>query len=273
MNSSQLATNIKLINKQANKLRDQGIYFQAVALFEKLLNLYKKTKNIQGTAHCLFQIGLCYRLANQNKKALQVFGKTAKFYQKEKMLERLANTYREIGTVYFYMQEYEIAKKWHIQSKEILKKLDEKDDYGLTLIRLGQTEMSLKNYQKADRLMQQALKLIQQGGSWFYEVLAQYFNGCLNFHQKKYQKAIDHLEKSETILDQHQQAEIHTRTYSLVWSILAFCHLRLGNLEMAKDYYLRALSHLFSMPKEMAVSIFRTNYIVEFIEELKKKKE
>lgn len=267
------ANNIKLLESQSEKLRNQGVYFQAIVIFKKLLPIYQKTNNKIGVGHCLFQIGLCYRMADQLKPAAKSLEKAINFFTKEKIDDKLANAYREIGIIYYHMHEYKIAKKWLTKSLELSKNLPQKSDYAMVLARLGQVEMSLKKFDNADKLISKAITIVNKTDNWFFTALIYYFMGRLNCHRKNYQKAIDYLEQAETILDSHKQAKIHIRTYSLIWSTLANCHIKLGNLEIAHDYYIRSLEQVFAMPDQMAATLLRANDMQEFIDELIKYKE
>lgn len=268
MTKDQIDSNIKLLKLQADKLRDQGIYFQAIELFKKLLPLYQKKKNDYGYGRTLLQIGLCYRMANQNKEGLEYFKKTIDFSQKKNDIEREAYAYREIGTVYLNIDNFIQAKKWYEKSVKLLEKTDYIPSYGMSLARLGLTEMHLKHFARAEKLMLQGLGLIKNTSHWFFELTICYFLGKLYFFRKKYLKSIQYLEEAEEILNTHKQAEIHTRRYGQLWGLLAYDHLRLGNIELAKQYYLNALEYLFSMPDDVAVPIYKTIKTSEFFNEL-----
>lgn len=270
MTNKQINDNIQLLRKQADKLRDQGVYFQAIELFKKLLPLYKNKKDNLNYGRSLLQIGLCLRMANENQNALKELDKAAKYYQKYQILDRVAYTYREIGTVYLNMEKFAKAKKWFSKSVELLQKSQDLSSYGMSLARLGLTLMHLKRYQEAEKLMKQGLNLTKSDPDWFFEVSILYFLGKLYFYTKEYKKSIDILEQAEAILNSHKQSEIHTRRYGQIWGILAYDHLRVGNIELAKEYYLDALEHLFNMPNNVAALIYDTIRASQFLEELKK---
>lgn len=270
MTSKQINNNIKLLRKQADKLRDQGVYFQAIELFKKLLPLYKNKKNNYQYGRSLLQIGLCYRMADENQKALKELDKAAKYYQKYQIPDRVAYTYREMGTVFLNMEKFSLAKKWFAKSVQLLQKSPDKSSLGMSLARLGLTLMHLKKYQEAEKLMKQGLDLAKTDPDWFFEVSILYFLGKLYFYTKEYKKSIAILEQAEAILNNHKQSEIHTRRYGQIWGILAYDHLRIGNIELAKEYYLDALEHLFNMPNNVAALIYNTIRASQFLEELKK---
>lgn len=267
---TNIEEDIKILHVQAEKLRDQGIYFQAVELFNKLLVFYKKKREDYEYGRSLFQIGLCYRMAGENKKALEALNLALDFYEKKKMVDRVGYTYREIGTVYLNLNKFILAEKWFTKSVNILKNSHDLDNYGMSLARLGLTEMHLKNYPLAEKLMLQGLELTRTDGQWFFEVTVLYFLGKLCFFRKKYHRAIKYLEQAEEILNQNKQSEIQTRRYGQIWGILGYCHLRLGEIELAKEYFLDALEHLFSMPNNVASLIYGTIQAPEFLQELKK---
>lgn len=269
MTQNQISKNITLLRHQADKLRDQGVYFQSMELFKRLSPLYKSRKNFQEYGRCLFQIGLCLRMANQNKKALKELDKAAKFFKKYKNDDRVAYTYREIGTVYLNLKKYSQAKKWFQKSVEILKKSLDKSSYGMSLARLGLTEVHFKNFTEAEKLMKKGLELAETDKDWFFQVSIKYFLGKLYFYKKDYKKSIEILEKAEKILDENKQAEIHMRRYGQIWGIMAYDHLRLGNIELAKEYYLDALEKLFTMPNDVASLIYETIQAPAFLEELR----
>lgn len=268
MTKSQMDSNIKLLNLQADKLRDQGIYFQAIELFRKLLPLYQKKKNDRGYSRSLLQIGLCHRLANKNKEALKAFKKTIEFSKKIGDVDRQAYAYREIGTVYLNDDKFIQAKKWFEKSVKILEKSDDSSGYGMSLARLGLTQMHLKNPVLAEKLMLKGLNLIKDTQHWFFEVTTDYFLGKLYFFQKKYQKSVQYLEDAENILDSHKQTDIQTRRYGQIWGLLAYDHLKLGNCDLAKQYYLNALECLFSMPNDVAAPIYKTIKTADFLLDL-----
>lgn len=268
MTKSQIDSNIKLLNSQADKLRDQGVYFQAIELFKKLLPLYKKKKNNFGIGRSLLQIGLCHRLANQNKEALTAFKETIEFSKKIGDLDRQGYTFREIGTVYLNDDKFVQAKKWFEKSVKIFENSDDVSNYGMSLARLGLTQMHLENYAQAEKLMLKGLGLIKKNQHWFFEVTTDYFLGKFYFYQKKYQKSIQYLEDAENILNSQKQTDIQTRRYGQIWGLLAYDHLKLGNYNLAKEYYLDALECLFSMPDNVAAPIYKVIKTADFIDEL-----
>jgi tetratricopeptide (TPR) repeat protein len=270
MSPVSIKSDIKLIYKQAEKFRDQGVYFQAIELYKELLSLYDAKKDQEHYGRALFQIGLCYRMANQNTKALEELAKAVDFYKVNNNHDRVAYTYREIGTVYLNLEDFSKAKEWFEKSVEILKKSNDYASHGMSLTRLGLVEMHANEFKKSEKLMLDGLKLIKKDGHWFFEVSALYFIGKLYYFKKDYQKSINQLEHAEQILDSHRQAEIHWRRYSQIWGILANNHLKLNNIELAKEYYLKALKELFDMPNNVAKLIYKTIEASEFIEELKK---
>lgn len=270
MTRDEIKTNIDIIHTQAEKLRDQGIYFQAIELYKKVLPLYENIKDDFNYGRALLQIGLCYRMANYNSNAKKMLIKTIKFSQKKKDLERTAYAYREMGTVYLNLENFPEAKKWFEKSIQLLEKSGFIASYGMSLSRLGLTHMHLRNYKKAEKLMLQGLKIIEKTDHWFFQISTLFFLGKFYFLRKKYQKSIDLLEMAEKILDKNQQTEIHTRRYGQIWGVLAYNHLRLKNLELAKEYYLNAIEHLFSIPNNVAVPIYQTIQTSEFLEELMK---
>lgn len=267
---TNIEKDIKILHVQAEKLRDQGVYFQAIELFKKLLVFYKKKKDEYKYGRSLFQIGLCYRMAGENKKALEALNIALDFYEKRKMIDRIGYTYREIGTVYLNLNKFISAKKWFTKSVNVLENTSDQDSYGMSLARLGLIEMHLKNYPLAEKLMLQGLELTRTDSQWFFEVTVLYFLGKLCFFRKKYHQAIKYLEEAEAILNQNKQAEIHTRRYGQIWGILGYCHLRLGEIELAKEYFLDALEHLFAMPNNVASLIYQTIQAPEFFQELEK---
>lgn len=268
MTLQEVKNNIKVIFRQAEKLRDQGVYFQAIELFNKLLPLYKKEKNDFNYGRSLLQIGLCYRMANQNKEALDFLKQSIEFSQQKKDVERQAYAYREIGTVYLNFEKFAQAKKWFEKSVKLLEKTDDVASYGMSLARLGLTQMHLGHYNEAEKLMLKGYELVKKTDHWFFEITTLYFLGKFCFLRKKYQKSILYLEEAESILDEYKQAGIQTRRYGQIWGLLAYDHLRLGNIELAKEYYLDALEHLFSMPDKVASPIYKTIKTAEFLEDL-----
>lgn len=271
MSPRQKKQNIKLLYHQAEKLRDQGVFFQAIEIYKKLLPLYQDYNDSLEYGRSLLQIGLCYRMANENKKALNALDVAQKYYHKINNLERVAYTYREIGNVYLNMDKYGYALKWYEKSADILHKTNDLDSYGMSLARIGLTKMHLKQYQEAEQLLHKGLKLVRSQNHWFFEISVLYFIGKFYFYVKKYYESIKYLEEAEVILNNHKQTDIHTRRYGQIWGLLAYDHLRLNNFEVAKKYYLDALKHLFSMPHPVAVLIYKTIRASEFIKEIGKK--
>lgn len=270
MTARQVKQNIKLLYKQAEKLRDQGVYFQAIELYKKLLPLFKQVNNKPKYGRTIFQIGLCYRMANQNKKALQELDKAIKFFTKIKNNDRLAYTYREIGTVYLNLEKFSQAQKWYQKSVTLLEKSEDSASYGMSLARLGLTEMHLQHYALAEKLLLRGRNLLNNNNHWFFEITALYFLGKFYYWRRNYQKSISYLEEAESILDHHQQTDINLRRYSQIWGFLANNYLRLGKIELAKGYFLKALQHLFSMPNDVATLIYRTIQAKEFFQQISK---
>ncbi|MEP1097762.1 MAG: tetratricopeptide repeat protein [Cyclobacteriaceae bacterium] len=140
---------------------DSSKYF-----IDKLLETSTKYKNIKGqlsaynlSAHIDSQKGEFENAINNYFKALEVVDQ----YGGEKKLQNKARILGNLSGVFFYLDDYESAKKYVSQELEIGRQLDAIENTSFALVRMGIMEEKLGNYKEAIKFCLQAEEQLSRG--------------------------------------------------------------------------------------------------------------
>lgn len=155
------------LNKQADILRNSGKVKEAIPLYQKLAEDYDRQGDVFHSGGALQMVGVCYKLTKDEENALSWLRKALDYYTEHNHQTGQGNVWRDIGVIYEYVGKYDQAKEALKKSEELLKNSEDQGAYGITLAKLGLVAMRKKDYQKAEDLLNQALKITREANHWF----------------------------------------------------------------------------------------------------------
>ena len=216
----------------------QGQIQESRTYYQKAVPILKEYPNKRvKVTDMLVNIGLTYYRQKKYHRALE-------YYEAALLGNKTWNLYFNIGITYLMMEEYHLALNYVEQAKKkALKRLKKSHIYlmyinnilGIIYGRLALKEQSIGNHQEAlgilkKRYSKDSLRL--EFGSFYNDLGFSYQNA------KDYRKAIQYYEKAFNIFLKHK----YKSTYS-VYVTLGQCHLELGKLPEAIEYFRKALKY------------------------------
>jgi signal transduction histidine kinase len=251
----KLAQNNKYPNKEAESYRILGVIQwtkadlpQAMNYFFLALQKYEETKNQQGIANVLGNIGLIYSDQKEYKEAMEYYDKAMAMQKKLQNKDRMAVNYNNIGDVNFRkknyqdaINNYELAMLFFRETKNIagvlLNEINLAEVYFVTQQYKKSLEISLRTKQESQklgdfRLVLRSMKVIAEAylGLEELEKAEQEGKACVELlqktklfgfgknlyllmsdiyeHKKDYQKALYYKNKQDSIENINQTEQI-----------------------------------------------------------------
>lgn len=180
---------------------EQGLYDQAIEMYQKGLEVGKKYNIIKAQTYCLNGIGIIYWERQNYKQALSFFEENKKIQEKLNLEKELGVTYNNIGLVQNHLSQHDEALKYLFKAKSIREKYKESERNIATLNNIGIAYLGKKQYQEALQNSLQSLKLAKT----YYQkrrikeatiTLAEIYEGM-----KDYENAYVYLQEHKMILD------------------------------------------------------------------------
>ncbi|MCB4809503.1 response regulator [Tamlana sp. 62-3] len=149
--------NINYRIKQAQEYLDNFNYYEALINLDEALTLANKTDNKEsiGVIHTLK--GKIQLVVNQEEKAIKSLSKAIEVQRLINDNTNLGKSYKTFGDIYYSRGEYYQALDSYTAAKSKFQEEELDQNYTQTLLSEGKTYISLKNYKKAQSLLEQAL--------------------------------------------------------------------------------------------------------------------
>jgi tetratricopeptide (TPR) repeat protein len=220
---------------------DQGEYEEAIILYEKALEIFKKTlpPNHPNLTNSYNNIGAVYRNMSEYSKALSSYEKALEIRQQSLPSNHLslAASYNNIAIVYEDMGEYSKALSSHEKALEIKQQSlpSNHPDLAKSYIAHGLVYNKMEEQSKAIKFYEKAIKIQQESLPPNHPDLASSYNNIGNVYEDmgEYSKALSSYEEAlET-----QQQSLPSNHPSLAMSC---CNI--GLLYEKKSEYLKARS-------------------------------
>ncbi|MEL6262279.1 MAG: tetratricopeptide repeat protein [Cyanobacteria bacterium J06631_12] len=218
-------------------------YEEALALYQKALDLAKKKNNLVGQVSVLKHFGDSLYNIGQVRRAQELYKKGLEIAQELEAHKDEADLTRKLGNTYYSRGEFQQAVRYQQWSLEISKKMGDRKGEARALNHLGNAYSSLGQYQRAVESHQQSLEIEKEMGDRKGEAMS--FGNLGNAYSSlgQYQRAIELHQQSLEII-----GEIGARNdqaSSLMG--LGNAYYSLGQYQRAIDFYLQSLE----MQREM----------------------
>lgn len=183
-------------NNIAIYYRNKGEITLALETLHKSLKLYEQTKNQEGIANCLINIGSIYAQQKNHEKAIDYFSKSLKKYELTNNKIGAAACLNNIGGIYNSMSKQADALKFYYKSLDILTELNFKEGISANLNNIGTIYKAQKNYTKALEYYTKSLSILEELGN--QRGLAYSLNNIAGvmFAQQNLTQAIEYAKKS-----------------------------------------------------------------------------
>jgi tetratricopeptide (TPR) repeat protein len=219
---------------------EQGKYTEAIAFYEKSLEIIKKTlhPNHPDLAYSYDNIGMVYSEMGEYSEALLYYKKTHEILEKTLSANHpnLGNSYNSLGNVYYNMGEYSKALSSHGKALEIRQQSlpQNHPDLAMSYSNIGNVYYNMGEYSKALSYYEEALE-IRQSLSLNHPDLAASYNNIGNVYDNvgEYSKALSYYEKALAIRQQ---------SLSPNHPDLAYSYNNIGNVYDNMGEYSKALS-------------------------------
>src|SRR3989304_93227 len=123
------------LKKQADDFRNSGKEEEAVAAYQKLIDLYTKVGNLRAVGWAMQQTGVSYMIASKFPEAIRWQKKAIQHFKKVGDFAGVGNALRDIGLTYSASQQYKQAITYYLKSLDVLKKMKGEDAaHGITLV-------------------------------------------------------------------------------------------------------------------------------------------
>lgn len=167
----QLAAYYEKINDEANltqtlkeigdTYRNEGVYGSALQYYLYLLKIREEEGNIKGIVNVMNDIGIVFREQKNYKESLRYFTDALDLLRKNSnLVEELGETYSNIGTAYFYMNNYDSASHYFDEAYKMKTKQGDLHEIAKAINNLGLIQRARGNYAEAIKRFTEALNLL-----------------------------------------------------------------------------------------------------------------
>jgi len=239
---ARIYTNIGEIHrKQADYERALENYIKSLKLKEAILARGEDNSIKQGVANTLNNIGLVYKLQGKLDKALEDYEKALKINTELRKADptnlvnkrETAQTYNNIGTTYFYKEDYKAAIGYYIMAKLIREEIGDKGLIAQSINNIGGVYFYQKNYKKATENFNRAYQILKEADDKKGMIGCLLNIGEVYSIKEHYEKAIEYTNQALAIA-----REIGSKNgVKLAYQSLAIWHARDNNYPEAYAYH------------------------------------
>jgi serine phosphatase RsbU (regulator of sigma subunit) len=249
----------KVLNNLGNTNNQLGNYDKAIANYKEAYDIFKSLDFKPGIASTLNGMGVIYGYWNYFPNALKVYMETLEIVKDLGDQKEMANTMTNIGIVYNSMindtlqkiygaefvdsvfikklkLKFEIisnAIRYHSQSLELRKQMNDIRGIGTCVANLGMTYTQIGDSKKARQYFEQWLSISDQIQDKDQETAIYISLSQLYRYDGDYEKEIDYLNRANATAKEIDMKS-HLQTISLK---LSQVHALKGDYKLALDYY------------------------------------
>ena len=227
----------KLFERGVQRFR-QGLYFQAIPVYQRVLEIRRQQGNQAEAARILNNIGEVYLKLDENEKANQFLQSALTIRRQLKDVKGEGETLNHIGYVYFTKKEYDKSLKLLQSALAISRRVNDRKGEGRTLANIGIVySFGFNNDAEASKFLEQAFRIHEEVGDKYQAGftlpnLAQMY-GVLN----QYPRAFEVLEKAKLINNQIDNRVAEVKRFA----ILSWLHFRQQDKQRAIQFGEQAL--------------------------------
>ncbi|NET10686.1 MAG: CHAT domain-containing protein [Symploca sp. SIO2B6] len=182
-----------------------GDFYKGVEYYQQAISIFQELNNIQGEAVALESLGMAIFRLGQPDVSIEILKASLALYQEAQFLPGISAIYSNLGNVYDSLEEYEEAIKFHQDSLETTRSIDndrlKRIGQIQPLLGLGSIYNDLGRYEEAIEAYHSALTIQRQpdindrlGESDSLDAIGTAYSGL-----EQYQKAIYFYEQSLSI--------------------------------------------------------------------------
>lgn len=187
--------NCQFLIKLGTMNREKGIYNVSSQYLYKALTLSEKNNFVSLKAKCYNGIAIISAIQKDYEKAIETYNKSLKIYKETNNDRGLASIYNNLGLIYLDKKENSTALKYFFKALNI--NLQNSEDYQIATNseNIGLTYSNLENHDLGNIYFAKALKIWYMQGDYNSISINLGYIGNTLILQKKYQSAIDTLQK------------------------------------------------------------------------------
>ena len=195
----------------------QGLYFQAIPVYQRVLEIRRQQGNQAEVARILNNIGEVYLKLDENEKANQFLQSALTIRRQLKDGKGEGETLNHIGYVYFTKKEYDKSLKLLQSALAISRRVNDRKGEGRALANIGIVYcFGFNKDAEASKFLEQAFRIHQEVGDKFQAGftlpnLAQIY-GVLN----QYPRAFEVLEKAKLINNQIDNRVAEVKRFAIL---------------------------------------------------------
>jgi len=176
--------------------REKGVYNKASEYYYKALEIADKNSFVGQKASCYNGIAIISAIQKDFKKAVEYYNKSLDIYKATNNLSGLSSIYNNIGLLYLDQKNNSTGLKYFLKALDINKSLS--NDFGIAVNseNIGLIYDQLNDFNLAFIYFGKALKIWYQRNDDNSISINQGYMGNSYIKQKKWQRAVDTLQKS-----------------------------------------------------------------------------
>jgi CHAT domain-containing protein/Tfp pilus assembly protein PilF len=274
-----LADSIGDVNSIASGfLYKSDLYLRVLGEFEKAwemqiksIDLYQTADNNWGIANSYTGLGNIKNLSGENVSAIEYYQKADSLYTKLGSHYSRATPINNIGTIYFAQGDYQKAMDHVFKALRILDSLGVKDaSRTLYVSNIGEAKMELKEYEEAEKWLQQALREAEEVNSVDQISTSKVILARLRIETEEYKKAEKLLKEA---LELQNQKGLKTHEISTMFTLgkLAYLQKNEANYHFLDESIQRALD--MGYEKELWETYYYRGLVAQDEGDLEKSKE
>jgi tetratricopeptide (TPR) repeat protein len=245
------------LEQQATTLRNNGEGYAAAELYDAAKAAYQEEGDFAHAAGCQHMIGVSYKIENDIEKALPAYQQAITDYQAANDSLGPGRTERDIGIMYEYNDQLDVAQTHLMRSKQLLEQApvdavtvnhEPRDsELGMTLAKLGLVALRLTQIQEAEHYLIEGLGLIRHAGHPFYEITALMHMGSLYYTTEHYGRMLANLEAALGLIYEYGMQDEQQRRLAQIWGLMAHGYLKHNNQETARYFAKKSFAIINSL--------------------------
>ncbi|WP_046744996.1 helix-turn-helix domain-containing protein [Kordia zhangzhouensis] len=219
-----------------------GKNFPALRSYYNALEIAKEANDLKRKVAVTGNIALVKMQANDTKAAIALLLENLEIINNNPSIindKQKLNIYVNLCGAYTYIEEYELATLYCDKGVQLNETINNKRAEAHFLSAFAEIETAKGNYQKAHTLLDKTETLIDNMvGNESLNLFAKFYRGKTYYGEKKYQKAIEELQKIEELKETHK---LDFLSLQEMYYYIAKSYTALGNAEMGVKYHEKAI--------------------------------